>query len=60
MPKVVLKNHRGGDSWLSIGVLGAVALLYIGFLFPNPENIYNKDDAGWFLTLGINLAEYGR
>ena len=42
-------------------ILFLIGLLYLVFLFPSPEfNRYNKDDPGWFLTLGINLAEYGR
>ena len=42
------------------GLFAAIALLYLVFLFPSPEfSVYNKDDAGSFMTLGINLAEYG-
>jgi hypothetical protein len=38
----------------------AIAFIYLLFLFPSPEfSAYNKDDAGLFVTLGTNLAEYG-
>ncbi len=39
----------------------AVAALYLLFLFPSPEfPAYNSDDASWFVTMGLNLAEFGR
>ena len=39
----------------------AVAAFYLLFLFPSPEfPAYNADDASWFITMGLNLAEYGR
>lgn len=45
----------------SVFILTAFAALYFGALFPSPEHCaFNKDDGGYFLTLGINLAEYGR
>lgn len=38
-----------------------VAGLYLAFLFPSPEYpFFNKDDGSLYLTLGVNLAEYGR
>lgn len=44
--------------WAILVIFGA---LYLLFLFPSPEyNAYNKDDAGFFVTLGLNLAKYGR
>lgn len=39
----------------------AIAALYLLFLFPTPEFPgYNADDASWFVTMGWNLAHYGR
>jgi hypothetical protein len=39
----------------------AVAALYLLFLFPTPEfPPYNADDGSWFVTMGWNLAQYGR
>lgn len=50
----ITKFHFGMISFV-------IALLYVVFLFPSPENnSYNKDDASLFMTLAINLAEYGR
>ena len=38
-----------------------IAALYLLYLFPSPEfPPYNADDGSWFVTLGWNLAEYGR
>jgi len=35
--------------------------VYLLWLFPSPEyNCYNNCDAGWFVTIGINLAAHGR
>lgn len=39
----------------------AIAALYLLFLFPTPEfPPYNADDGSWFVTMGWNLAHYGR
>ena len=39
----------------------AIAALYLLFLFPTPEYPpYNADDGSWFVTMGWNLAHYGR
>lgn len=39
----------------------AIAALYLLFLFPTPEFPgYNADDGSWFVTMGWNLAHYGR
>ncbi len=39
----------------------AVAALYLLFLFPTPEFPgYNADDGAWFVSMGWNLAQYGR
>lgn len=38
-----------------------IAALYLLFLFPSPEfPPYNADDGAWFVSMGWNLAEYGR
>lgn len=38
-----------------------IAALYLAFLFPSPEfPIYNADDGSWFVTMGWNLANFGR
>lgn len=39
----------------------AIAALYLAFLFPTPEfPPYNADDGSWFVSMGWNLAQYGR
>lgn len=39
----------------------AVAALYLAFLFPSPEfPPYNADDGSWFVTMGWNMAQFGR
>jgi len=54
-----------GDQRLWARLCGAgvflVSVLYVVFLFPSAEFPWlNKDDASQFLTLAINIAEYGR
>ncbi len=55
--EAVLRRKRT----LAGAAIVAVGAVYLGFLYPSPEFCaYNKDDAGWFMTMGMNLAEYGR
>ena len=54
-PRAILARQRLAPRWWAAGV--AIAILYCVFLFPSPDfNLYNKDDASLFLTLGINLS----
>lgn len=55
-PRAIPARQRLAPRWWAAGV--AIAILYCVFLFPSPDfNLYNKDDASLFLTLGINLVE---
>lgn len=39
----------------------AACLVYLVFLFPSPEfPVSNADDGAWFVTLALNVVEYGR
>ena len=40
--------------------IGLISIGYIFFLFPSADlGTYNKDSASLFLTMSINLAEFG-
>lgn len=42
-------------------ITAGFALLYLVFLFPTPEfPLYNADDGSFFVTLAMNMVEFGR
>ena len=54
-------NAERRSRWTAYLFFIAVSVLYVIFLFPEPEYPgLNKDDGSWFLVLGRNVAQHWR
>lgn len=56
-----MRDNRATNSRIAVAVACLITAVYYAFLFPSPEfPVFNRDDGSSFMTLGINLAEFGR